>query len=239
MYRTGDLVRWNTDGELLFVGRADDQVKIRGFRIELGEIEAAVATYEGVAQATVVMREDQPGVKRLVAYVVPGASAGIDTGALRQVVSTVLPDYMVPSVFVVLEALPLTPNGKLDRKALPAPTLVAGSSRRAARTSREEALCALFAEVLGLPGVGIDDSFFDLGGDSIISIQLVSRARKAGLVLTPRDVFVHKTVAALAEVVRDAEPMESGSRKRRGSVPLIELDEDELDMMEAQWRRAK
>ncbi|MFJ8314204.1 MULTISPECIES: amino acid adenylation domain-containing protein [unclassified Streptomyces] len=214
MYRTGDLVRRDVDGSLEYIGRADHQVKIRGFRIELGEIEAVLAAVDGVAQAAVAVREDQPGVRRLAGYVVSAAGTVLDVEVVRARVAAVLPDYMVPSVLVGLEALPLTANGKLDRKALPVPGFGAGRPGRAARTPREEALRGVFAEVLGLPGVGVDDSFFDLGGDSIVSIQLVSRARKAGLVLTPRDVFVHKTVAALAVAVteRDDAPDDSDPR---------------------------
>ncbi|MCG6495240.1 amino acid adenylation domain-containing protein [Kitasatospora sp. A2-31] len=224
MYRTGDLVRWRADGQLEFVGRIDDQVKIRGFRIELGEIESVIAARAPLDQVAVVVREDQPGVKRLVAYVVPAAD-GVDTDALRATVAEVLPEYMVPAAFVQLKALPLTPSGKLDRKALPAPdfaTLVGGAGPR---NAREELLCRLYAEVLGLEKVGIDDSFFALGGDSIISIQLVSRARRAGLVLTPRDVFRHRTVEALAAVVQDVDPTgpADGSDSGIGRVPLTPI----------------
>ncbi|MFL6245513.1 MAG: non-ribosomal peptide synthetase, partial [Thermoanaerobaculia bacterium] len=191
MYRTGDRALWRSDGTLEFLGRADQQVKIRGFRIEPGEIESALLALPGITQAAVVVRGNQ-----LVAYVV-GAQPDLD--ALRRQ----LPEYMVPSACVMLDALPLTQSGKLDRRALPEPRRES-AAHRAPRTSAEAALCGIFAEVLALEKVGIGDNFFTLGGDSILSIQLVTRARKAGLELTPRDVFRHPTVEALAANVRVA-----------------------------------
>ncbi|MFE1430759.1 amino acid adenylation domain-containing protein, partial [Streptomyces fungicidicus] len=230
MYRTGDVVRLRTDGELEFVGRADDQVKIRGFRIEPGEIGSALGRHPAVAHSAVVLREDRPGDRRLVAYVVPGEPAGSApqryVAALRDYAVGVLPEYMVPAAFVLLDALPLTPNGKLDRDALPAPDMAALASATAPRDAREEQLSRLFAEVLGLDRVGVDDDFFVLGGDSIMSIQLVSRAREAGLAVTPRDVFLHKTVERLAAAV--AGPADSGSAgdteaEATGPVPLTPI----------------
>ncbi|GGK73127.1 non-ribosomal peptide synthetase [Mangrovihabitans endophyticus] len=197
MYRTGDLVRWSAKDTVVFVGRTDEQVKIRGFRVEPGEIEAVLITHPEVSQALVVARNDQPGEHRLVAYVVP-AGDRLDEAPLLRHAASRLPDYMVPSAFVPLDALPLTANGKVDRRALPAPRPETEPRGRAPRTDRERVLCDLFAEVLGRDSVGADESFFALGGDSIMSIQLVSRARRAGLVLAARDVFTHKTAAALA-----------------------------------------
>ncbi|MGW3957944.1 condensation domain-containing protein, partial [Streptomyces sp. NPDC004752] len=200
MYRTGDLARWRRDGQLEYAGRADDQVKIRGFRIELGEVEAVLARHETVGQVAALVREDQPGVKHLVAYVVPSPGAEAVASRLRAQVAESLPDYMVPAAIVVLDAFPQTPNGKLDRKALPTPDLSVAAGGRAASGAREEILCGLFGELLGLGPVGAEDSFFDLGGDSIMSIQLVSRARQAGLAVTAQQVFEHKSPAALARV---------------------------------------
>ena len=197
MYRTGDLVRWGADGQLRYVGRADEQVKIRGHRIELGEVRATLAGLAGVEQAVVIAREDRPGDKRLVGYVTGTA----DPVAARAELSDRLPAYMVPAAVVAVEALPLTVNGKLDTRALPAPEYQdGGNGYRAPATAVEEILAGIYAQVLGLERVGVDDSFFDLGGDSILSMQVASRARAAGVLCRPRDIFVEQTVARLAQV---------------------------------------
>ncbi|WP_286329997.1 non-ribosomal peptide synthetase [Streptomyces sp. MBT42] len=221
MYRTGDLARLRADGELEYLGRADDQVKIRGFRIEPGEVESALAAVAGVDAAAVVVREDAPGVKRLVGYVTGAA----EPAAIRAELAEVLPDYMVPAAVVVLDALPFNVNGKLDRAALPAPVLGASPASRAPSGEREEALCRVFTEVLGLRSVGVDDDFFALGGDSIVSIQLVTRARKEGLVLTPRDVFEQRTVAGLAVAARTPDEQAAARTATDSGGPLVELGE--------------
>ncbi|MGW5023267.1 condensation domain-containing protein, partial [Streptomyces cacaoi] len=170
-------------------------MKVRGFRIEPGEIQAALERCEGVGRAAVVVREDSPGVKRLVAYLV---GDGLDVEAVRAEVAGVLPEYMVPSAFVVLDALPLTANGKVDRRALPEPEAGPGVEYVAPRTEAERLLCDIWAEVLKAGRIGVHDNFFALGGDSISSLQVVSRARRAGLTLSSRDVFLRQTVAELA-----------------------------------------
>ena len=173
MYQTGDLGKWRADGQLELVGRNDFQVKIRGFRIELGEIEAKLEAHAGVGEAVVIARDEGEDGKRLVAYY---TGEEIGTDELRGHLSSRLPQYMVPSVYVHLDVLPLTPNGKLNRKALPAPEWQA-REYRSPRTPQEKILCDLFAEVLGLERVGIDDNFFELGGHSLLAIRLISRVR--------------------------------------------------------------
>ncbi|MBV8420952.1 MAG: alpha/beta fold hydrolase, partial [Hyphomicrobiales bacterium] len=209
MYRSGDLARWRADGVLEFVGRADHQLKVRGFRIEPGEIEAALVGHAGVTQAVVVGRADRAGVTQLVGYVVLAAGAQADGAALRAHVGARLPDYMVPSAIVFLDRLPLTANGKLDRGALPAPQIRAGVMRLA-RNPREELLCALFAEVLGLERVGIEDDFFALGGHSLLATRLISRIRSSlDVELSIRSLFEAPTVAGLVERLDEGSPTRS------------------------------
>ena len=198
MYRTGDLVRWGADGQLHYFGRADEQVKIRGYRIELGEIQTALTALDGVDHAAVIAREDRPGDKRLVGYITGTA----DPIAARAALAERLPGYMVPAAIVMLPTLPLTANGKLDTRALPAPEYLDVDRYRAPADAVEEILAGIYAQILGLDRVGVDDSFFDLGGDSISSMQVVARARAAGVLCRPRDIFVEQTVARLARVAR-------------------------------------
>ncbi|WP_239657423.1 non-ribosomal peptide synthetase [Mycobacterium riyadhense] len=198
MYRTGDLAYWGADGQLRYVGRIDDQVKIRGFRIELGDVQAALVGVDGVNQAAVIAREDNPGDKRLVGYV----TGMVQPLEVRAALAARLPDYMVPAVVVVLDELPLTVSGKVDRRALPVPEIDSGVVYRAPRDRRELVLAGLFAEVLGLPRVGIDDGFFDLGGDSLSATRLVARIRvELGIEIALRAVFEAPTVAGLADWV--------------------------------------
>nr|WP_256463669.1 non-ribosomal peptide synthase/polyketide synthase [Kitasatospora sp. SUK 42] len=200
MYRTGDLVRRRADGELEYVGRADQQVKVRGFRVEPGEVEAALAEHPAVARAAVLAQDD-----RLVGYAVPRPGAAVRPAALAAHLRDRLPDYLVPAVFVVLDALPLTPNGKLDRAALPAPESATTAASRAPRTPQEQILCELFAEVLGRPQVGVDDDFFDLGGHSLLATRLVARVRSVlGVELGLRALFQAPTVVGLAEALAEA-----------------------------------
>ncbi|MEU4250210.1 amino acid adenylation domain-containing protein [Amycolatopsis sp. NPDC026612] len=200
MYRTGDLVRWAADGRLEFLGRVDDQVKLRGFRIEPAEVELALTRCPGVGRAAVVVREDRPGDKRLVAYLVADGEPDVD--GIRESLAAAVADHLVPAAFVVLDALPITANGKLDRRALPAPDYAADAGGREPRTPQEEVLCGLFAEVLGLPGVGIDGHFFKLGGHSLLATRLISRVRTAlGVELSIRDLFAHPTVAGIVPLL--------------------------------------
>ena len=213
MYRTGDLVCWGADGQLQYLGRADEQVKIRGYRIELGEVQAALAGLDGVEQAVVIAREDRPGDKRLVGYVTGTA----DPAEIRAQLAERLPAYMVPAAVVAIEALPLTPNGKLDTRALPAPEYQDADQYRAPTNAVEEILAGIYAQVLGVERVGVDDSFFDLGGDSLSAMRVIAAINKsfdAGLAV--RAVFEAPTVAQLApRIGEDAgrlEPLVAGER---------------------------
>jgi enterobactin synthetase component F len=204
MYRTGDLARRRPDGALEYHGRTDQQVKVRGVRIEPGEVEAALLRHPSVAQAAVIAREDRPGDVRLAAYVVVDERAPAEPAALRHHAAALLPDAMVPSVVVVLDALPVGPSGKLDRRALPVPDAAAPGGGRAPADPREQLLCELFAEALGVARVGPDDGLFDLGGHSLLAARLAGRIREAlGVELTIGALFAAPTPAALAARLRD------------------------------------
>ncbi|MFD1542539.1 non-ribosomal peptide synthetase [Nonomuraea guangzhouensis] len=231
MYRTGDRARWLADGRLEHAGRTDDQVKLRGFRIELGEVEAALAEQPTVVAAAAAVKEDANGTRRLVAYLVP-ADGGADPAELREVLRRRLPEHMVPTAFVLLPALPLTHSGKVDRQALPIPTGArhSGEEYVAPRTPAERALAAVWARVLGVERVGVHDNFFDLGGDSILGLQVVAGARAAGLALTPRQMFLRQTVADLADDLPDDLPEDladeespAGDGPVSGEVPLTPI----------------
>ncbi|MES2300291.1 MAG: amino acid adenylation domain-containing protein, partial [Pseudomonadota bacterium] len=241
LYKTGDLGRWLPDGQVDYLGRNDFQVKIRGFRIELGEIEARLASCAGVREAVVLAREDEPGNKRLVAYLVAHAGIELQPATLRGELAAGLADYMVPSAFVVLDAFPLTGNGKLDRKALPAPdgAAFAADVYQAPSTPLETALCAVWREVLGRAQVGVNDNFFDIGGDSIRSIAIVAKCKEQAIAVAIVDIFKTPTIAALAAMLAergdavDIELESAGLREQdREKLPAAVEDAYPLTMLQ-------
>jgi amino acid adenylation domain-containing protein len=223
MYRTGDMMRWLPDGNLEFLGRADDQVKLRGFRVETGEVAAVLASHPAVARAVAVVRDDGKGLRRLVAYVARGDgadSAGLDVAGLRAFSARRLPDYMVPAAVVEMAALPVTASGKLDLAALPPPDFGALTSARGPVTAVEEILCGLFAEALGLERIGAQDSFFDVGGDSLIATRLVSRIQAVlGAEVGIRALFEEPTVAGIARLLGGLDDRVGETRQDRQASP--------------------
>lgn len=228
LYRSGDLARYLPDGDIEYLGRIDHQIKIRGFRIELGEIESVLVQHPAVREAIVLAREDQPEAgspshKRIVAYAVPVGSELPGVEELRSFMKQQIPEYMVPSVFVEMEALPLTAHGKIDRRALPVPDQVRlelETQYVAPRSTAEETLANIWSKLLNVAQVGVHDNFFALGGDSILSIQVIDRAKQAGLELTPRLVFEHPTIAELAAALDDAEAVSAEQGLISGTAPL-------------------
>jgi len=231
LYKTGDLTRYRPDGTIEYVGRIDNQVKIRGFRIELAEIEAALSQHPAVLESAVLVLSETNARKRLVAYVVPDSreqNSSLSSSELRQFLQERLPEYMVPSAFVLLEKLPLTPNGKLDRAALPAPDLTRSElfeTFAAPCSSLEQQLASIWMEVLGIERVGIHDNFFELGGDSILSIQIVAKANRAGIQLTPKLLFQHQTIAFLAAAAGTVEAVRAEQKPVTGAVPLTPVQQ--------------
>ncbi|GBD54387.1 non-ribosomal peptide synthetase [Microcystis aeruginosa NIES-298] len=224
LYKTGDLVRYGNDGQIEFVGRIDHQVKIRGFRIELGEIETVLNQHPQVKEAIIIAREDQPGVKRLCAYVI--ASQNLTVSQLRLFLQEKLPQYMVPAFFVLLDAFPLTANGKIDRCALPQPTLELedeAALNLSPGTEKERILAAIWQRVLGLKNISINDNFFELGGDSILAIQIIAQANQAGLQITPKQLFSHQTIAQLATVAERVSVNQTTQDLVIGHVPLTPI----------------
>jgi len=202
MYRTGDLARWTEDGQLEFLGRVDEQINLRGFRIESAEVESALRGCPGVAQAAVAVHVDEHGDSILVGYAVADGGAELASSEVREYLTTLLPHYMVPGKIVVLDALPLTGHGKLDRSRLPAPEESAGTRGRGPRNPTEELLCDLFAEALGAPHFGVDEDFFESGGQSLLALRLVGKIRSAlGIRLPVRSVFDHPTIAGLMDAI--------------------------------------
>jgi len=199
------------------------------------EVEEVVGRFIGVSQAVVAFLEDHSGIPRLVGYVVATPGAVVDPVMLREFVASALPDYMVPAAFVMLDAFPLTANGKVDRQSLPVPDFGSSSSTRGPSSAREELLCHLFTEVLRISTVGVDDSFFALGGDSIVSIQLVSRARASGIIISPRNIFEHPTVAGLAPHVTEISDIEKDT-KNSSPASFPSMDSLQLDRLAASWR---
>ncbi|MFO0760703.1 MAG: amino acid adenylation domain-containing protein [Byssovorax sp.] len=225
MYRSGDLGRRRADGELEYLGRLDSQVKIRGYRIELGEIEAALSQHPAVREAAVLAREDVPGQKRLVAYVTAGAELRLVDTALRDFLAQKLPEHLVPAAFVILGEMPLTENGKIDRRALPAPESGLGDAgeRVAARNEIEATFVEIWRKVLRIAEVGVHDNFFSVGGDSILSIQVVSLARQAGLRIRPQQIFRFPTIAGLASAAERIDEVAEAEGQVTGALPLTPI----------------
>jgi acyl carrier protein len=230
LYKTGDLARYLPNGAIEYLGRLDHQVKIRGFRIELGEVESVFATHPAVREAVVVAREDTPGEKRLVAYLTVKKEGAPKDSELRELLRAKLPEYMVPSAFVVLDRFPLTPNGKVDRQALPQPDIQSSSAAEFAppETETEKALADIWREVLGIKRVGLSDNFFDLGGHSLMATRVASRVTLTfGVRLPLRALFEHPTLASLSAQIDN---LRSNGRRRRtaASEPLAFAEEGTL-----------